>query len=705
MDGRQLLLAQARCHCFPPLYFLCLNIPTGTFGIIRKYLMQTKSKIFAALLCAASSVAYAATDEKEALSEIVVTASRFEESSNHVPANVKVITREDIENSSSNNIPEVLSQIGGLVVSNNSSEQLGLGASVDMGGYGANASSTTLILLDGQRLNPIDSSSVSWESIPLGSVQRIEIFRGGASVQYGNGAVGGVINVITKDGGANINNVTVKAGSFGTVMSNVVLSLGSGDTALRLNANTSNTNGWRDYSAANLYSVGAKLTEYLAGRDEVHLAVYASHSNAQFPGGVVGEVGQGNTQAAKFNNIGSANVVDNTSALLGGGRHLNDTLTFEGEAVYTSKKSNFDQPYYPYVNDLQNWSWSLTPRVKADWGKWGTTIAGFDINKSNAESDDSYGDIGSATLFNHSPYIMERFPLTSSVEVSGGARRQTQSASAYSASPPNTASASQTYSANAADLAVNFSYLDGQKTFIKWNQSFRFPNTDEFWGYNNTTYASVFDGILQPQISQTYELGGEWHFAQTQLTASIFQSDTRNEIRLGSVTLGSSIYTNVNDPDTIRRKGIQFDSTTRATSDLTVSVGGKFQRSLYSTGPYSGNTVSLVPDLTLNARANYALANHWSVGGVVTYIGSQYYDGDESNAQHKMPSATVADVYSSYQSGPWEGRFTVKNLAGANYATSGGYGFVSLPNGSSATTYYYYPGNPRAYYLTLKYAF
>jgi iron complex outermembrane receptor protein len=662
--------------------------------------MQTKSKIVAAVLCAAPAVVHCTTEQAAALPEVLVTASRFEETSNHVPANVQVITREDIENSSSNNIPEVLSQIGGLVVGNGSSEQLGLGASVDMGGYGANAGSTTLVLLDGQRLNPIDSSPVSWESIPLGSVQRIEILRGGASVQYGNGAVGGVINIITQDGGATLNNVTLKAGSFGTVMSNAVLSLGAGDTALRLNANTANTDGWRDNSAANLYSVGAKLTRFLSGADEVHLALYTSHSNAQFPGGVVGEVGQGDTRAAKFTNVGSANVVDNASALLGGGLRLNDVLTFEGEAAYASKKSNFNQPYYPYVNNLQDWSWNLTPRIKADWGKLGSAIAGFDINKSNAESIDSYGDSGSATLFNRSPYITGRFPLAPSVEMSAGARHQTQSATAYNNNGSGIANAGQTYSANAADLAFNFSYLDGQKAFIKWNQSFRFPNTDEFWGFDPINYAPVFNGILQPQISRTVELGGEWHSGQTRLAASVFQSDTQNEIRYDTVS-GS----NFNAPDTIRRKGVTFDSTLRTPSALTVAVGGKFQRSQYQSGPYSGNTVSLVPDLTLNARANYTSAEHWSVGGVITYIGSQYYDGDESNAQHKMPSETVADVYSGYQSGPWEARFTIKNLAGANYATSGGYGSVSLPNGSSATTYYYYPGDPRAYYLSMKYAF
>ncbi|WP_114636587.1 hypothetical protein [Polynucleobacter necessarius] len=67
---------------------------------------------------------------------VIVTGSRFEENLNQVPANVNVITREEIENSSSNTIPQVLSQIGGLRVSGLNSSALNLDASVDMGALG-----------------------------------------------------------------------------------------------------------------------------------------------------------------------------------------------------------------------------------------------------------------------------------------------------------------------------------------------------------------------------------------------------------------------------------------------------------------------------------------------------------------------------------------------------------------------------------------
>jgi iron complex outermembrane receptor protein len=138
---------------------------------------QQFSKKKVALLC---GIVFSLSTPIKALSQtsqstVIVTGSRFEENLNEVPANVKVITRDEIDNSSSNTIPQVLSQIGGLRVTGLNSSSLNLDASVDMGGYGPTGNSTTAVLVDGIRINPIDSGNVDWESIPIDSIERIEI--------------------------------------------------------------------------------------------------------------------------------------------------------------------------------------------------------------------------------------------------------------------------------------------------------------------------------------------------------------------------------------------------------------------------------------------------------------------------------------------------------------------------------------------------
>src|SRR4030043_232451 len=112
------------------------------------------------------------------------------------PANVTVITREEIEKSNSQTVIDLVRTEVGVVVR----DYYGTGktASVDIRGFGETGPLNTLVLVDGRRVNEIDLSGVDWTQIPLDQIERIEILRGPGSVLYGDNAVGGVINIITR---------------------------------------------------------------------------------------------------------------------------------------------------------------------------------------------------------------------------------------------------------------------------------------------------------------------------------------------------------------------------------------------------------------------------------------------------------------------------------------------------------------------------
>lgn len=670
-------------------------------------------------------------------STVIVSGSRFEENLNEVPANVQVITREEISESTSSNIPDILSQIGGLNIRNTAGGQLNLGATVDIGGYGPTAKDTTLILVDGQRINPIDSSNISWESIPLDSINSIEILRGGASVQYGNGALGGVINIITNGGKNNLNQASTSYGSFNTLVNNAIFRNTIEQTTLQLSANTSNTNGWRQNSAANAYSFDAKLTQSLGGKDNVYADLFYSYSNQQIPGGTLGQVGQGNPQLAKFNNIGSGNTANNTGLRVGLAKELGNNFQLEIDGFYSNKATFFNQPYYstaasgvgafptisPSFTNYDGWQANFSPRIKGSFGSLGTSIVGYEFNKANQSSASTYSTImnqsaqtqgavinpiassANASLYNQSVYFIQRSPLTRIIDFAGGYRYQTQSASANgvsiwsgSANPnPN-----QTYSANAGDVAFNFKYLEGQRIYIKWNQSYRFPNVDEFWTWSSAGGSPSFGGILKPQTAQTYELGGNWQVLKTNVTAAVFSSVSQNEILYNPAT-----YNNSNSPYNINRNGANLNFLSAITSQLDIGGGGTLQNAFYANGPYQNQAVAQVPNLLLNARAIYALNSNWSLGGVVNYVSNQHYDAAPAyySTLNVMPSYTVGDIYANYKTGNWETRLTVKNIGNAQYSTYGGYGYVQLPNNSSGNSYYYYANDPRSVYISAKYTF
>ena len=715
---------------------------------MKQQLSKKKIALVCGTLITLTTSSPALVFAQNAQSTVIVSGSRFEENLNEVPANVQVITREEISESSSTNIPDILSQIGGLNIRNTNGGQLNLGASIDMGGYGVTSNSTTLVLVDGQKINPIDSSSVSWESIPLDSINRIEILHGGGSVQYGNGAVGGVINIITNGGKKNLNQASTTYGSFNTLINNAIFRNTIDQTTVQLSANTSNSNGWRQNSAANAYAFDAKVTQALGGKDSVYADVFYSYSNQQNPGGVVGQVGQGDAQAAKFNNIGSGTSANNTGIRAGLAKELGSTFNLEVDGFYSNKTTFFNQPYYstqaagigdpdnfqyqyisPSFTKFQGWQGNFTPRIKGDFGSFGSSILGYEFNKASQSSSNSFSSVmnqtaanvygpgsyngsvaalplqagANASLYNQSVYFIQKLPITHGIELNGGYRYQTQSATANGTDIwSGAANDSQTYSANAGDVALNFKYLEGQRIYIKWNQSYRFPNIDEFWGWSKNGGGATFGGILRPQTAQTYELGGNWQVFKSNLTASIFTSVSQNEIMYNPST-----FINSNSPYNINRNGIIFNGLTALTPKLSLGAGGTVQHAFYASGPYQNQAIPQVPNVLLNARATYSFTSNWSVGGVVNYVGSQHYDASPIyyNSLAAMPSYTVADIYANYKYGNWETRLTIKNVGNSQYSTYGGYGFVTGPNSNNANNYFYYPNDPRSVFVSAKYSF
>jgi iron complex outermembrane receptor protein len=415
---------------------------------------------------------------------------------------------------------------------------------------------------------------------------------------------------------------------------------------------------------------------------------------------VLGQAGRGNSQSARATFIGSTITSDNSGIRAGFIKAIDDRLTFDIDGTYSNKNTSSNIPAYPYYVLYPNWQLAIAPKIKANFGDWGSTVIGYDFNQAS-QSSSSGSTFGNSSLqqnvsiLNQSAYLISRIPLKiiDGLEASGGFRHQAQNASANDLSSGSTISANQKYSANAGDVAFNYNYQPGQKIFIKWDQSYRFPNTDEFWGFDPNTYTPVFNGILKPQISQTYSAGGDWNLRQAHLSALVFQSITQNEIRYDP-----SSGSNINTVGNINRTGFLVDSSSNITKNLTVAGGGKIQRSTYSTGSISGVGVGLAPDLLLNARAQYMFNSSWSAGAVVNYVGNQNYDADPSitNSLAKIPSYVAADIYAGYRVKSWDTKFMIKNIGGNSYATTGGY--------NSSSGYYYYPTTPTTYFITAKYS-
>src|SRR5215475_15838467 len=187
-------------------YLTCiLRIGLGLHRCVRHRRTQTKERgvmgkgHFVSLVGALLALAAPASrvSAQVTLPQIDVNWTRL--NSGMVGTSNSIITAEDIARSPAQNLPDILSREVGVQVQHLLSSTNGSRDAVDLRGFGAFAQSNVLILVNGRRYQDFDLQGFDFSSIPLNSIERIEITRGNSStVLYGDGAIGGVINIVTK---------------------------------------------------------------------------------------------------------------------------------------------------------------------------------------------------------------------------------------------------------------------------------------------------------------------------------------------------------------------------------------------------------------------------------------------------------------------------------------------------------------------------
>ncbi len=137
---------------------------------------------------------YAATDA--VLKDTVVTATMSEHETRTAPASVTVINRQDIEASNADDLLDVIRGAPGITLS---PRQVGGRKTMALRGLEGRH---TLTLIDGRRISPSDDivghSDYQYGWLPVSAIERVEIIRGPMSTLYGSEALGGVINLITR---------------------------------------------------------------------------------------------------------------------------------------------------------------------------------------------------------------------------------------------------------------------------------------------------------------------------------------------------------------------------------------------------------------------------------------------------------------------------------------------------------------------------
>lgn len=174
--------------------------PDGRRGVSSGYRFPLQTTAVACSLYALSLGAAHAQTAEGSLSEVVVSASGFEQDIKKAPASITVVSREVLETKRASSLAEALSDVEGVDVGNDVGKTGGMNISIR-----GMPSDYTLVLVDGRRQNaagnvtPNGFGETSTSFLPpISAIERIEVIRGPMATLYGSDAMGGVINIITR---------------------------------------------------------------------------------------------------------------------------------------------------------------------------------------------------------------------------------------------------------------------------------------------------------------------------------------------------------------------------------------------------------------------------------------------------------------------------------------------------------------------------
>ena len=172
-----------------------------------------RSGALAPVLSVLSLAVAASVHAQDALNNVVISASRTEQRIQDALPATTLITRADIDRAQAVDLPSLIRNVTGIEIVQNG------GAGTVSSAFIRGAESRhTLVLVDGIPINNLNFSSAAIEHIPLVNVERIEVVRGNVSSLYGSNALGGVIQIFTRDAGTSPwTSLTAQVGSRGLV--------------------------------------------------------------------------------------------------------------------------------------------------------------------------------------------------------------------------------------------------------------------------------------------------------------------------------------------------------------------------------------------------------------------------------------------------------------------------------------------------------
>lgn len=616
---------------------------------------------------------------------VYVTATRAPETSVDTASSIRIISEKEITDSGANSVADLLRGRHGIHVYDLYGDSTR--ATVDMRGFSTTAVSNVLIMVDGRRLNSTtDGASIPFNSIPIDRVERIEIVYGSSGVLFGNQAVGGVINIVTKLAAPRETaSAQIKVGSFDQQAKSLMATKALSDRlSLTISGQDSATGAYRDNNASDSRSVDFS-SAYKSQSNSLTLTYQLFDEFAKNPGALfLDELAADRKQSdtvysddftatrTKTTSISYTQQLGSTWNLQTDGAHRRDDVNFRLSSRWGTRSS---------IDRQQRESLSFNPRLQ------GVIPSVHGDSKLTLGADLTHTNYGIYAFIDQeaeqeisSVYAQFIHPITYRTDLSFGARyASVESKIAHDINGSSRTGLQLDDDVTLGSVGITYRPNNQLRVFARADQNYRFANLEE---HTNDEFANA--GSYQPrglenQTGISLESGLEYSSETTSIFAQVYQLDLKNEISYSSIA-ASGAGANVNLDGTIRQ-GINFSVSEQISDNFRLGLDLDFTKGNLTGGDHKGKDIPMVPKRKLRTFASWQPSSDLRLTADLLYVSEQVLDSDYSNSFSKLDDYTVTNLAASYEVNGWNLTARINNLFNRNFSEYG-----TLGNTGAETT-------------------
>jgi outer membrane cobalamin receptor len=640
------------------------------------------------------------------LEEQVVVAHRAPTMLRESVAATTVLDRSTLERLPARTLADALRYVPGLTFTTRDGAGE-LPMAIARGFFGGGETDYILLTVDGTPVNDLRTGIAEWTQIPLTSIERIEVLRGGASIAYGDAALGAVVNVVTRDALPSHRLIgELQLGSWGgrALQSSIQRSLGF--DYLGVGVAAAGLDGFRSHAKATNVAVSASYTRRPGQRTSAYARVGVQRLRNQEPGPITSE--QMARDPRQHNPLFASDerrrdLIELGTGLvraLGSGR-----LTGDVRVRAVDDEQTRTLPLSADAGDTQFQdarSWDLWARLQYSRNiARSTIVAGVEAERGAYDS--RYTDpFDRAALRSRGEGERNKIGQYAELQQQIGRRLRAVAGVRFdlvTLDGTGTEVASPRFSQWSPRVGLNFAYADDASqagnVYVAWTRSFKAPTAYQLYdvrliptGEPGVVF-NLSNPALRPQHSSGVELGvyhrlafwGGRAFAE--LTLSAYRLDVTDEI---DFDLRTFKYGNILQS---RHDGIEGSLTAKLSPSLSLRHALTLMRVTFRSGDDAGNRLKNIPETAVTSAVHVSFGD--GVEGTVThrFIGGLFLD--DANRE-TLPGNHRIDATVSWALGAVRLHLTGVDL-GDSHASSGGFLVYDPDRGASVRLLY--PGAGR----------